>query len=323
MRKVLTAGFAMAVALSATGPAVADPARASSASAFGTTASVSGSVVIPPTPTAVAVAPPDASQERNSTVPLTAGELTLTGALNAVAQARQADELLVALTPASLANAPAGSSEPITLVAPNTRAFGSAANASVLITALPAGLPQDAFDLISNAGGALVNAGVVQAEAVAKCVGGKPQFDTGFNVVDLELAGTQIPLVGDLVTTIVDALGANSPLAGLVSITKGEVTQLADGVAINALRVRLLGVAGGTPLVDVIIGHAEVHMPADCAVAPPAPPTGPGDVAPTGNLAATGGDFSVTPIVAMALLGGAFGIRRLTVRARRSSATVA
>jgi hypothetical protein len=322
MRKVLTAGFAMAVALSATGPALADPARGSSASAFGIAAALAGTQVIPPTPTATATAPPDANEDRNSTVPLTAGTLTLTGALNAVAQARQADELLVALRPEVLTGAPAGSSEPINLAAPNARGFGSAANASVLVSAVP-GLPDDAFELIQAAGGSLVTAGAVQAEAVAKCVGGRPQFDTAFNVVDLRLAGTQIPLVGDLVTTLVDLLGPDNPLATLVSITKGEVIPLADGVAINALRVRLLGVAGGAPLVDVVIGHAEVHMPADCAVAPPAPPTGPGPVAPVGNLAATGGDFSLTPVVAMVLLGGALGIRRLTVRARRSSTTVA
>jgi len=322
MRKVLTAGFAIAVALSATGPASADPARASSASAFGITAALSGSAVIAPTPTAMAMAPPDANEDRSSTVPLTAGTLTLTGAVNAVAQARQADELLVALTPTALAGAPAGSSEPITLTAPNTRAYGSAANASVLVSALP-GLPQNAFELIQSLGGSLVTAGAVQAEAVAKCVNGAPQFDTGFNVVDLRLAGTQIPLVGDLVTTLVDLLGPDNPLSGLVSITKGEVIPLADGVGINALRVRVLGAPGGTALLDVVIGHAEVHMPADCAVAPPAPPTGPGPVAPVGNLAATGGDFSVTPIVAMVLLGGAFAIRRLTVRARQSSSTVA
>ena len=322
MRKVLTAGFAMAVALSAMGPASADPARSSSAGAFGITATLSGTTLIAPTPTAVAAAPPDASEERNSTVPLTAGTLTITGALNAVAQARQADELVFALTPAVLAGAPAGSSEPITLTAPNTRAFGSAANASVLVSSL-AGLPADAFEFVQSLAGSLVSAGAVQAEAVAKCVGGRPQFDTGFNVVDLRLAGTQIPLVGDLVTTVVDLLGPTNPLAGLIAITKGEVVPLADGVGINALRVSVLGSPGGTPLLSVVIGHAEVHMPTDCAVAAPAPPTGPGDVAPTGNLAATGGDFSVTPIVAMVLLGGAFAIRRLTVRARRSSTTVA
>ena len=320
MRKLLSAAFTMAVALSATGAASADPARTSSAAAYGTTAVLAGTTVIPPTPTASAMAPPDVNDERNSVVPVTGGTLTLTGVIFTVAQARQADELLVALTPAALAGAPAGGSDPISLAAPNTRAFASAANSSVLISELPAGLPVDAFALIQAAASSLVSAGVIQAEAVAKCVGGRPQFDTGYNVADLELAGTQIPLVGDLVTQIVDALGPGSPLAGLVTVTKGEQLTFADGVGVNALRVQLLGVAGGPPLVDVVIGHAEVHMPADCAVAPPT--TVPVPVAPPGTLPSTGGDFSLTPLLAMAMLGGALGVRRLMVRSRPIDSTV-
>lgn len=319
MRKVLTAACTVAVALWATSAASADPARTSSAVAYGATAIAAGSAVIPPTPIASAAAPPDTDGERSSAVPVTGGTLTLTGVIFTAAQARQSDGLLVALTPQALSGAPAGSSDPITLLAPNTRAFGSAANASVLVSALPAGLPADAFALIQAAANSLVSAGVIQGEAVAKCVGGRPQFDTGYNITDLELAGTQIPLVGDLVTQIVDALGAGSPLAGLVNVTKGEQLTFADGVGVNALRVQLLGVAGGPPLIEVVIGHAEVHMPADCAVAPPTTVAAP--VAPRGTLPSTGGDFSVTPLLAMGMLGGALGVRRILVRTRSSDSS--
>lgn len=321
MRKVLTAACTVAVALSATSAASADPARTSSAAAYGTTAIVAGSPVIPPTPVASAAAPPDADGERSSVVPVTGGTLTVTGAIVTVAQTRQSDGLLVALTPQALSGAPAGGSDPITLLAPNARAFGSAANSSVLVSAIPAGLPADAFDLIQAAANSLVSAGVIQAEAVAKCIGGSPQFDTGYNITDLELAGTQIPLAGDLLTQIVNALGAGSPLAGLLTVTKGEQLTFADGVGVNALRVQLLGVAGGPPLVEVVIGHAEVHMPADCAVAPPT--TVPAPVAPRGALPSTGGDSSVTPLLAMGMLGGALGVRRILVRARASDSIVA
>lgn len=315
MRKVVVAMVALALPFVGAGPASAEPARASAASAFGITINLSGSPLLAPTPTATATFPPGGNEDRSSTVPLNLGTLTVDGVINAVAQARQADELAVALRPDVLSGTSA-SSEPITLAGPNARGYASAANARVLLNEAVPGLPLPAFELLST--NSLVSADAVQSEAVAKCVNNQPVFDTGFNLTNLRIGGTVIPLVGDLVDTITDILGPDNPLAGLISVSKGQVTPIANGVAITALRVTLLGQPGGTPLVDVVIGQSQVAMPANCAVAPPAAaPTGPGDIAP--SLAATGGSDLILPVAAGMLLTG-LGLRRLNRRSRRENA---
>ncbi len=315
MRKVLTTVFATAVALSAaTGSAWAEPASSSSAAAYGISATVLGTQLVPPTPSVAVSQPPDTGRTLggniNTTLPVDLQGVAVTGVVVAVGEAHRADDIVPALT----SNLGAGS-DPVTLTGVNSRGLARAENLNVLgnipLTDLLAGA------VVSQG---LVSAGSVQAEAVAKCVNNQPVFDTGYNIVDLNiLGGTQIPL-NSLLAPILDAVD----IPGVVTVTLGETGALpGGGVFINALHIRstLLGA-------DIIVGHAEASMPANCGIAPPPPPTptGPGDIAPVanlGNLAATGGDFSMTPLVAMVMLGGALGIRRLTVRAQRSSSTVA
>lgn len=316
MRKVLTAAFATAVALSATGPAWADPARTSSAAAFGLQATVLGTQLVPPTPVVAVSQPPDTGrtlgENVNATLPVDLQGLAVTGVVTAVGEAHRADDIVPALT------RPVGQfSDAVTLTGVNSRGLARAENLN-LVGNIPL------IDILAGqvAQQGLLSAGSVQAEAVAKCVNNQPVFDTGFNIVDLRVAGAEIPL-NDLVASLLRALN----LPGVITVVQGETGVLPDGgVFINALHVTV-------PLLqaDIIVGHAEARMPADCGIAPPAPPTGPGPVAPVspqvaaplGNLAATGGDFSMTPLVAMAMLGGALGVRRLVVRSKASGSTVA
>ena len=318
MRKVLTAAFATAVALSAAGPASAEPASSSRAAAFGLTATVLGTELVPPTPAVAVSQPPDTVRTLNgnvnTTLPVDLAGVAVTGVVVAVGEAHRADDLVPALTTDLLDEF----SDAVTLTGVNARGLARAENLTLL-----GNIPL--LDLLAGqvAQQGLVNVGSVQAEAVAKCVNNRPVFDTGYNIVDLNIAGSTALPLNTLVGTVLTTLN----LPGLVEIELGETGVLPDGgVFINALRIRvpLLGV-------DIVVGHAEVGMPANCGIAPPAPPTGPGPIAPVnpqvaaplGNLAATGGDFSMTPLVAMALLGGALSIRRLVVRSRPSETTVA
>ena len=316
MRKVLTAAFATAVALSATGPAWADPARTSSAAAFGLQATVLGTQLVAATPVVAVSQPPDTGrtlgENVNATLPVDLQGLAVAGVVTAVGEAHRADDIVPALT------SPVGQfSDAVTLTGVNSRGLARAENLN-LVGNIPL------IDILAGqvAQQGLLSAGSVQAEAVAKCVNNQPVFDTGFNIVDLRVAGAEIPL-NDLVATLLTALN----LPGVITVVQGETGVLPDGgVFINALHVTV-------PLLqaDIIVGHAEARMPANCGIAPPAPPTGPGPIAPVspdlaaplGNLAATGGDFSMTPLVAMAMLGGALGVRRLLVRSKASSSTVA
>lgn len=315
MRKVLTAAFATAIALSATGPAWADPARTSSAAAYGLQATVLGAQLVAPTPAVAVTQPPDTGltlgDNVNATLPVDLQGLAVTGVVTAVGEAHRADDIVPALT------APVGQfSDAVTLTGVNSRGLARAENLNLV-----GNLPLTEVLAGPVATQPLLSAGSVQGEAVAKCVNNQPVFDTGFNIVDLRVAGTEIPL-NDLVATLLTTLN----LPGVITVVQGETGVLPDGgVFINALRVSV-------PLLqaNIVVGHAEARMPANCGVAPPAPPTGPGPVAPVasvaaplGNLAATGGDFSMTPLVAIAMLGGALAVRRLVVRSKTSSSTVA
>ncbi|MDQ4070135.1 MAG: hypothetical protein M3203_11790 [Actinomycetota bacterium] len=247
----------------------------------------------------------------NATLPVDLPGLAVTGVVTAVGEAHRADDIVPALT------APVGQfSDAVTLTGVNSRGLARAENLT-LVGNIP--LVDVLAGQVAEQG--LLNVGSVQAEAVAKCVNNQPVFDTGYNIVDLNLAGAAIPL-NDLVATVLNLLN----IPGVITVVQGETGVLPDGgVFINALRVSvpLLGA-------DIIVGHAEARMPANCGIAPPAPPTGPGDIAPIGsvsapqgNLAATGGDFSMTPFVAMAMLGVALGVARLVVRSRPSSSRIA
>ncbi|HVF14034.1 MAG TPA: hypothetical protein VM942_05500 [Acidimicrobiales bacterium] len=245
------------------------------------------------------------------TVPL--GSLALAGAVGADAHAHRADDLPVTLLPAVVPVSATG--DPTTLVGVNAQGLAKTAGLGVAFNA-PGSIDPIAV-LLSQIGG-LVTADAVVAEAVAKCVNNQPVFETGFQVVGLGgVVGDVIdPVVQGLLDLLLPLLGPGSVLSAVVSVELGRVTPLADGVAIDALVISV-------PLLneEIIVSHAEAHMAANCSVAPPpAPPqaTGPGPIAPTGLLAATGSDVPFVPL-AVAMIGSAFVLRRVVRRPEAAS----
>ncbi|MCA1675504.1 MAG: hypothetical protein LC799_26055 [Actinobacteria bacterium] len=318
MRKAIMAAVALTFASFApVGPASADPARVSSASAYGLSAT--GLVSISPTilTDPCCAQPPDSDiivPPKLVNIPL--GSLALAGVVGVDAHAHRADDLVPQLAGVPTTNL---LSEPTTLVGNNAQGFAKTAGAALVFNA---GTNPDpittALALLLNETGGLLGADAISAEAAAKCVNGAPVFDTGFQIVGLGgLVGAPLnPLAQTLLGAVLALLPEGSTLSSIISITPGEVIPLPDGIAINGLRIRV-------PLLneDIIISHAEAHMPTNCAVEVAAQPTGPGPVAPVGprgQLASTGSNVPFLPIglvmVTMAAVGT--GIAR---RSRRTS----
>ena len=303
MRKTLVAAMSMAVFLGAATPSYAqtpEPARASSGAAFGLAGT--GLLPISPTPTALAAQPPDTDQQVlgqtfNSLIPLNLGgaesSLAVTGVANAVAQAASQPRIQTAL---------AGNPDNV-----SARGFARVTGLSLLgdvnlLEALGLDLDQ-AADLLS--------AEVIQAEATATCVNGQPVFSTDSEIVgDLDPLGLELgPALNDILGALLEALN----IEGVLEIVQDESGVLPDGsgVFINALRINILG------LEELVIGHAEARMPADCRVPPAAPPTTIAGPRGPGGLAATGNDLPVLPMgLAMVTLGVLLNrvVRRTTRR---------
>lgn len=320
MRKRLAVAVALAVTIAVgMAPVSAEPASSSSGSSYGLSAS--GLLPIAPTITAAAAQPPDSDVVQPPallTIPL--GGLALSGTVGADAHAHRVDNLPVVLggvTPT------ANAGDPTTLTPVNSQALAKTEGLSVLFSD-PGGVDPIRILLaeLSTAVGGLVGADAVSAEAVAKCVNNQPVFETGYQVAGLGgLVGDLIdPLVQQLLDTILALLGPGSVLSAIVSVEAGRVTPLADGVAIDGLVISV-------PLLnqEIIVSHAEAHMTSNCGIAPPptVQPTGPGGIAPrgqltTGALAATGSDVPFVPLAAV-MIGAAF-LLRLVTRPRPQSA---
>jgi hypothetical protein len=314
MRKMLGVAVALAVSFAAgMTPASGDAASSSSASAYGLSAS--GLVPISPTITAAAAQPPDQDVLKPPallTIPL--GGLALSGTVGADAHAHQADNLQPVLggAPASTA------SDPTTPVGVNAVGLAKTEGLAVVFNNTGVDAISTLLAQLTSATGGLVGADAVVAEAVAKCVNNQPVFDTGFQVAGLGgLVGDVLdPVVQQLLDTLLGLLGPDATLSAIVSIEAGRVTPLADGVAVDGLVVRV-------PLLneEIVVSHAEAHMPGSCGVAPPTTvqPTGPGPIAPVGqvapaaSLASTGSDVPYLPLAAV-MLGAAFVLRRITRR---------
>jgi hypothetical protein len=291
MRRGLAVAVALAVTFAmATGPAAADPANNSSASAYGLSAT--GLIPISPTITAEASQPPDEDVvETPQLLEVPLGGLALAGVVGVDAHAHQADDIVpvTAAVPAT-----PGTSDPVILTGVNAQGLAKTAGAS-LVFSDPGGLDPVRVLLaqISSALGGLLGADAVVAEAVATCVNNQPVFETGYQVAGLGgLVGDVLdPVVQQLLSTLLGLLGPDAVLSSVISIEAGRVTPLADGVAIDGLVVSV-------PLLnqEIIISHAEAHMQANCAVAPPEPPqpTGPGAIAPRGDVAAPAASLAVT-----------------------------
>jgi hypothetical protein len=334
MKKVLVATFALALVLARAPSAFADPAKASSASAYGLSATLLGSQLIGPTPTALAAQPPDKKDGPNTVIGLPLPPLAIDGTISAEATAHKASDIKV--TDANPLGVP-GESDPTSLNDVNakglsrTEGLGVVVQGPLDVTSIP--LP----DLI---GQTLVTATAVEGEAVAKCVGGVAQFDYGYDIVGLGLAGQEIPLASDVLAALTNLLGPNFAAADLLHVETPDnspsttVIKTADGISVTALRVvsDILGI-------DIPIGHAEARMPGDCRL-PQCSDTidndgdgkidfgpDPGCDSPQDDderdriqtgapaLAATGGDMGAWPLMAFGALGGVVILRRMKLRA--------
>jgi hypothetical protein len=330
MRKTLLAAVSFATSLAtlfaaSAGPAAADPARASAASAYGLSAS--GLLPISPTITTSSAFPPGGDNNANaplSTVPPTLltvplGTLVLAGAVGVTANAHQADDITPALV--GVPNQPCGGtncSEPTSQTPDNTRGLAKTAGLGVVFNPNPANIPggqaaADAITTLMQRLGGLVTADAVTAEAVARCVNNQPSFDVGFQVAGLGglVGGIVNSALQPALDVVIGLVGPGAPLSSVVSVTPGVTTLLADGVAIDGLRVDI-----GLLNVHLAISHAEAHMPPGCGVAVAKPPTGPGGVAPAGRLASTGSDVPFLPL-GLGLVGAAVLTGGVARRSRR------
>jgi|GEM_PF-5840131 len=243
MRKALVSGLLTLAIIGATvsgaGPAAADPTLSGTASAFGATATIAGTELIPPTPAAELAAPPFGDDVQETTIPIPAAPLAVNGTLIANAAVHQASDITSALEQAASAQAVAGPY--------NAQGVGQVEDLEVIIDGVGPGIP-------------LVEADLVRGEAVAKCVGDAVQYSANSEVVNLVIGGED-PLSGplnDLISQITAGINA-SPLVDLVSIAPNVVTVTATGASVDALVITVLQVVDpDAPLVQVRLGHAEV-----------------------------------------------------------------
>ncbi len=254
MKKALLAGSALVLSLSGLAivglpPAGADPVNSGRAFAFGGNLDVAGSpLLIDEDAEALAQAPPfpaDVDNPPEAFLPVVLDPLAISLTLGAVANVHEQSDIASALESPSAQQPTAGPY--------NARALGFTEGLSVLVED-PLGL----LDPIT-----LLEADAVRGEAVAVCSNGQVTYSASSEVVNLELGGN--PLLGDLndtlsglldsVSDLLDSLGLSD---AVLNLERNVVTPLADGIAVDALLVEVLPALGGTPLVELRLGHAEV-----------------------------------------------------------------
>lgn len=217
-------------------PAGADTVGAGEASAYGGTISVGGQEVIPPTPTAAVTLPPG-GEAGETVVDIPAEPVAVSGTLNADAVVHAASDVPSQLEVVEQAVAGPFNASGVALIE----------GADVLLDAV-------AEDV------SLVAADVIRAEAVAVCTAGEVVYSANSEIVSLQIGGEDVPL-NDPITQILDGLNAgltDSGLNAVVDIQRNVVTELEDGIAVDALVVTVLAAAGDAPLAEVTLGHAEV-----------------------------------------------------------------
>ncbi len=249
MKKTLL-GAAAAVALTVGGlvplgglsPAGADPAITAAASGYGTNVNLAGTAVVDQAGLATATLPPGEIDGPNSLVLVPGAPIAVSGTAAGLAGAHVASDLTTTLQQNTQA-----------VQGPyNAVGVGLTEGLSVL-TGATVPLPP-----LPPLGVELVSASAVRGEAVGVCRNGAPVYSANSEIIDLNIAGTDVPLNGP-VTDLVDTLNTVlAPLGSIIDINRNEVVVTSDGAAVNALHVTLLGL-GGEPLLDLIVGHAEVR----------------------------------------------------------------
>ncbi len=190
---------------------------------------------------------------------------------------------------------------------------------------------------------ALLRLGVIEAEAVVTCAGGQPFFDLASRIVESQ--GSDLDIGETLNDLLVQVFGTVGDLAPeLIDIEVGEQGITADGTGffVNALHItvgqEILGqlpaptdptattIAGAStesvealqvgdgeePLIDIVLGHAEISGTVCGPLTPPTlEPTGPGPVLPR-----TGGLGILPAVLGVGLLGGAVAAGRFALRSR-------
>ena len=235
----LTAGGLIPVGLSSAG---ADPASAATATAFGVSTDLAGQDVIPPSGTATITLPPGGNDGPNALLLVPAQPVAVSGTASAQATATTASSI-----PTSL--------KQVTQTVPgpyNARAIGLLEGLDVLTS-------------VAGVGTSLVSASAVRAEAVGVCRGGAAQYSANSEIIDLNIGGTSIPLNAP-VADLIDAVKAViDPLAMVVNIERNQVVVNADGASVVALRITVLSLLNGVPIVgqeplaDIIVGAAQVR----------------------------------------------------------------
>ena len=214
------------------------------ASAFGAQVAISGTDVLAPTPTASVAAP--AGDDSNVLVGLNTDPVAVNGTLTASAAAHSSADITSVLTVVD-------------------QELPGPYNAHGVGEVEDLGLVYD----VAGQDVALVSAALVRAEAVVVC-GSTPSYSAASEIVDLQIAGTAVPLnapVQDLIDAISGVL-ADTGLDAVVDVERNVVTDIAGGgIAIDALVVTILNAAGDTPLATVRLAHAEVTSAA--CVTPP------------------------------------------------------
>ncbi len=222
----------------AAGPAQAQDASPTAASAYGATATLAGQELIPPTPQ---VAVPVGEEDSQTLVDVPADPLAISGTLTATATSHQTADVESQLTVVEQ-----------DLAGPyNATGVGSVENLEVLVNQVGENV-------------SLLTADVVQAEAVAVCSQSGPQFSATSEIVNLQIADQQLPLNAP-VEQIVDALNGVLEQSGLnqvVNVERNVVEQTDTGASVTALVVTLLQAAGDDPVAQVKIAQASVDQEA-------------------------------------------------------------
>lgn len=104
--------------------------------------------------------------------------------------------------------------------------------------------------------GALLTVDAVESRVSARCVDGRAQFTSTFDVGDITAFGKRVDL--DLTQPVTQISGALGALGPVLRLTPGAVVRTADGERRTALRVQLLEL--GLNVLDVSIAVSDVQV---------------------------------------------------------------